>query len=292
MSRLIPLLFVFLWASGFIGAKYGLPYAEPFTFLFVRLCIVSALLVAIITILKQPWPTSPRLWGHITISGLLVHFGYLGGVFSAISLGMPAGIMGLLAGLQPLLTATIAPSLLGDKVRPLQWMGLTLGFIGVALVLSEKITGQTSGLFDGFGWDAMVFALIAVASITASTLYQKRYCTTMPLLSGTAIQYFGSAMAFGVAAYTTETMQINWTGDFIFALAWLVIILSIGAVMLLMILIKQGESTKVASFFYLVPPMTALQAYLLFDETLGLSALIGFVVVCLGIALTIRANPE
>lgn len=288
MSRLIPLLFVFLWASGFIGAKYGLPYAEPFTFLFVRLCIVSALLVAIITILKQPWPTSPRLWGHITISGLLVHFGYLGGVFSAISLGMPAGIMGLLAGLQPLLTATIAPSLLGDKVRPLQWMGLTLGFIGVALVLSEKITGQTSGLFDGFGWDAMVFALIAVASITASTLYQKRYCTTMPLLSGTAIQYFGSAMAFGVAAYTTETMQINWTGDFIFALAWLVIILSIGAVMLLMILIKQGESTKVASFFYLVPPMTALQAYLLFDETLGLSALIGFVVVCLGIALTIK----
>lgn len=288
MSRFIPLLFVFLWASGFIGAKYGLPYAEPFTFLFVRLCIVSALLVAIITILKQPWPTSPRLWGHITISGLLVHFGYLGGVFSAIGLGMPAGIMGLLAGLQPLLTATIAPSLLGDKVRPVQWMGLILGFIGVALVLSEKITGQSSGLFDGFGWDAMAFALIAVVSITASTLYQKRYCTTMPLLSGTAIQYFGSATAFGVAAYATETMKINWTGDFIFALAWLVIILSIGAVMLLMILIKQGESTKVASFFYLVPPMTALQAYLLFDETLGLSALIGFVVVCLGIALTIK----
>jgi len=294
VTQFIPFLFVFLWASGFIGAKYGLPYAEPFTFLFIRLAIVSALLVILISVLRQKWPRSPALWGHIIVSGLLVHFGYLGGVFSAINLGMPAGIMGLLAGLQPLITATFAPLVLGEQVKMQQWIGLLLGFGGVTLVLSEKIGDPSGLLFQGFGWEAMTFGGLAVLSMTASTLYQKRYCTSMPLLSGTAIQYFGATLAFGLIAVSTETMVIHWHPDFIFAMAWLVLVLSIGAIMLLMLLIKNGASAKVASLFYLVPPVTALQAYLLFDEQLGVTALIGFVVVCIGIALTLRtrANPE
>lgn len=289
-TRLIPALFVFLWSTGFIGAKYGLPYAEPFTFLFVRMVLTSLILLLLILLLKKSWPDSWRLSTHVAISGILVHCGYLGGVFSAIALGMPSGLAALIAGLQPLLTAFAAYPLLKERISLKQWIGLMLGLIGISLVLSEKITGQSDRLFSSFGWDAVVFAIIAVLSITASALYQKRFCTDMPLISGTFIQYGAASLVYGCIAVSLETMQIQWTMQFVLALSWLIFALSIGAVSLLMILIKQGAASKVASLFYLVPPVTAVEAYFLFDERLGLAALLGLGVTSIGVALTIRAK--
>jgi len=289
-TALIPALFVFLWSTGFIGAKYGLPYAEPFTFLFVRMVLTCALLFLAILFFKKSWPSSWRLTGHVAVSGILVHCGYLGGIFYAIALGMPSGLAALIAGLQPLLTAFAAYPMLRERVTGKQWIGLVLGLIGIALVLSEKISGQTDSLFSGFGWDAVIFALIAVLSITASALYQKRYCTTMPMVSGTFIQYCAAAVFYGIAAYALETMKIQWTTEFILALTWLILALSIGAITLLMLMIKQGAASKVASLFYLVPPVTAIQAYLLFDERLGLAALIGLGITSLGVALAVKSK--
>lgn len=289
-TALIPVLFVFLWSTGFIGAKYGLPYAEPFTFLFVRMALTSALLLLAIIFLKKSWPSSWRLSGHVAVSGILVHCGYLGGIFSAIALGMPSGLAALIAGLQPLLTAFAAYPLLGERVTSKQWTGLVLGLIGIGLVLSEKISGQTDSLFSGFGWDAIVFALIAVFGITASSLYQKKYCTAMPMISGTFIQYGAATLVYGALAIALETMKIQWTTEFILALTWLIFALSIGAISLLMLMIRQGEASKVASLFYLVPPVTAVEAYFLFDERLGLAALIGLGVTSIGVALAVRSK--
>jgi drug/metabolite transporter (DMT)-like permease len=289
-TKLIPALFVLLWSTGFIGAKYGLPYAEPFTFLFVRMVITSSVLLLAIFLFKKRWPDSWRLSGHVAVSGILVHCGYLGGIFSAIALGMPSGLAALIAGLQPLLTAFAAAPILGERVSARQWIGLILGLCGITLVLSEKISLQTDSFFSGFGWDALAFAFIAVFSITASSLYQKRFCTTMPMVSGTFIQYSAASVVYGLVAYSFETMQIQWTGEFILALTWLVFALSIGAISLLMLMIKQGAASKVASLFYLVPPAAVIEAYFLFDEQLGIAALLGLAVTSIGVALAIKSR--
>lgn len=288
MTRFIPILFVFLWSTGFIGAKFGLPYAEPFTFLCVRMILTSTILLIVLLVLKKRWPDNWKLSGHVAISGVLIHVGYLGGIFCAISLGLPSGLAALVAGLQPLITALAASPILGERIKLVQWVGLFLGIIGVALVLSEKLDISNPAIFDGFGPTAIFFAFGAVISITASSLYQKKYCTTMPLMSGTFIQYFASAGVYTILAMSFETMEINWTGEFVFALFWLIFVPSFGAISLLMWMIKQGAASKVASMFYLVPPVTAVEAYFLFNETLGIAALVGMIVVCIGVALTVR----
>lgn len=288
MTRFIPLLFVFLWSTGFIGAKFGLPYAEPYTFLFVRMTLTCVILLAVLLLLQKEWPRTRQLTGHVAISGILIHVGYLGGVFTAINLGLPSGLAALVAGFQPLLTAFIARPVLGEEVRPVQWAGLTLGIIGTVLVLSEKMDLQNTALFDGFPLSAVFIAFGAVLSITLSSIYQKKYCTTMPLMSGTFIQYFAACLIYGVLAFGLETMEIQWTGEFIFALFWLIFVPSFGAISLLMWMIKQGAASKVASMFYLVPAVTALEAFFLFGETLGLVALTGMIVVSIGVALAVR----
>lgn len=288
MTRFIPLLFVFLWSTGFIGAKFGLPYAEPYTFLFVRMTLTCTILLVVLLVLKKEWPKSRRLGGHVAISGILIHVGYLGGVFTAIKMGLPSGLTALIAGFQPLLTAFIAKPVLGENVRPVQWVGLVLGIIGTVLVLSEKIDLNDTALFEGFPLSAVFIAFSAVVCITISSVYQKKYCTTMPLMSGTFIQYFAACLIYGLLASGFETMEIQWTGEFIFALFWLIFVPSFGAISLLMWMIKQGEASKVASMFYLVPAVTALEAFFLFGETLGLSALIGMAVVSVGVALAVR----
>ncbi|WP_104205112.1 DMT family transporter [Billgrantia saliphila] len=287
----MPVLFVALWSTGFIGAKFGLPHAEPFTFLFVRFVLTLALLIPLVQLLGSGWPKGNALRAHIAVSGLLVHGAYLGGVFYSISLGMPAGLAALLVGLQPLLTATLAGPLLGERITPIQWLGLALGLAGIALVLGSKLDPGTN-LFQGFGLGALACVLVALAGITLGTLYQKRFCTGMPLLSGTAVQYLAAGILLGLGALLFEDRHIEWTPTFILTLAWLVLVLSIAAILLLMALIRRGEASRVASLFYLVPPVTALQAWWLFDERLPVVALVGMAITILGVVMAARGQAR
>ena len=276
-----PLLFVALWSTGFIGAKLGLPFVEPLTFLAVRFAIVTVLMLAVARWFRAPWPRSARQWLHIAVSGLLVHGVYLGGVFMAIGHGLPSGITALVVGLQPLLTALVAGALLGEKVRPAQWVGLGLGFSGVALVVAGKVATVPVGALTGM----LLPALVALLGITAGTLYQKRFCPSFDLRTGSVIQYLPCAIAMAVLAYATETMAITWSGEFVFALGWLVLVLSLGAVSLLNLLIRRGGAVNVASLFYLTPPTTALIAWAMFGETLTGWALVGMALAAAGVWL-------
>lgn len=273
-----PLLFVVLWATGFIGAKLGLPHAEPLTFLLIRYLIVIGLMTLLALAMRAPWPKDPRQWFHIGVSGLLVHALYLGGVFVAISKGLPAGVTSLVVGIQPLLTAVGAGWLLGEKVLPRQWAGLVLGFVGVGLVVSGKI-----GV--GFGVDALWPALAALAGITAGTLYQKRFCAAFDWRTGAIAQFVPTAVVTFIAVALTENFRVEWAGEFVFALGWLVCVLSLGAISLLNWLIRHGSAVNLASLFYLVPPCTALIAWALFGETLTGIALIGMGLAVWGVYL-------
>jgi len=278
----MPGLFVLLWSTGFIGAKFGLPFAEPFTFLALRFLLVAGLLAAAAVVSRAPWPRDPATLGHLVVAGVLVHGVYLGGVFASIHQGVPAGVSALIVGLQPLLTAALAGPLLGERVRPMQWFGLLLGLCGIGLVVANKL-GQ--GMGSPF---AMGLSGLALVGMTAGTLYQKRFGGAMDLRTGNAIQFLAAGVVTGAGALLTEGMHIDWTPHFIFALGWLVIVLSLGAISLLLILIREGAASRVASYFYLVPPVTAVEAWLLFDERMGLVALGGMALVVAGVALALR----
>jgi drug/metabolite transporter (DMT)-like permease len=278
---LLPLLFVLLWSTGFLGARLGLPHVEPLTFLLIRYLVVIALMTAIALATRAPWPTGVRQWLHIGVAGLLLHAVYLGGVFIAIARGLPAGVASLVVGLQPLLTAIAAGWLLGETVRRRQWLGLLLGFAGVGMVVFGK-TGA------GFGAAALVPALVALVAITAGTIYQKRFCPSFDWRTGVVAQFLPTAVATGLLAWATESMHVDWSGTFVFALAWLVLVLSIGAVSLLNRLIRHGDVVNIAALFYLVPPCTALFAWLLFDDTLSGMALAGMALAVWGVYLARR----
>lgn len=282
MQRFYPFLFVFLWSTGFIGAKYGLPYAEPLSFLLTRYGFVIALMTVIAPATRAPWPKLPMQWVHIGVSGLLVHAVYLGGVFVAIKHGLPAGVTALVVGMQPLLTAFGAGWLLGEKVDGRQWTGLALGFVGVAMVVSGKF-GETTNLGP-----MLIPAVIALLGITAGTLYQKRFCAKFDLRSGSVIQFVPTAIVTAIAVSLFEDYRIEWTGQFSFAMGWLVLVLSIGAISLLNLLIRSGSAVNVASLFYLTPPMTALIAFVIFGENLTLTATIGMLLAVSGVYLVAR----
>ena len=282
MTRFYPFLFVLLWSTGFIGAKFGLPYAEPVTFLCVRYLLVIAVMGGVALATRAPWPHAPRQWLHIGVTGLLVHATYLGGVFMAISHGLPAGIASLVVGLQPLLTALGAGALLGEKVLPRQWAGLVLGFGGVGLVVSHKVAAAASAP----ELTAMLApVLVALVGITAGTLYQKRFCPAFDLRTGSVIQFVPCLIVSALVASQTETMAITWSGQFVFALGWLVLVLSVGAISLLNLLIRSGSAVNVASLFYLTPPTTALIAWGVFGETLTGLALAGMAITVFGVWL-------
>lgn len=281
----MPLLFVLLWSSGFLGAKLGLPYIEPLHFLTLRYLLVLALMGGVVLATRAPWPREPRQALHIGISGLLVHGVYLGGVFMAIRAGLPAGVTALVVGLQPLVTALGAGALLGERVGRWQWAGLGLGFAGVALVVQGKF-GQVPAecLLP-----MLAPAVAALLGITAGTLYQKRYCPRFDLRTGALLQFAPSLAVTAPLAWLTETGTIQWTGQLLFALAWLVLVLSLGAITLLNLLIRSGGAVNVASLFYLTPAVTALMAWGLFGETLGPTALIGMGLAVAGVALARRS---
>jgi len=279
VTALYPLLFVALWSTGFIGAKFGLPHAEPLTFLAWRYAAVIVLMGLVVWITKAPWPRTKKAWLHIAVSGLLVHGVYLGGVFVAIGHGLPAGITALVVGLQPLMTALGARAFLGERVRPAQWGGLALGFTGVVLVVAGKTTAVASGALLAM----LLPAVTALCGITAGTLYQKRFCPSFDLRTGSLIQFVPCLAATAAVAGMTETMQVHWNGEFVLALGWLVLVLSLGAVSLLNLLIRRGSAVNVASLFYLTPPTTAVMAWALFGERLTGLALVGMGVAVFGV---------
>lgn len=278
-----PVVFVLLWSTGFIGARLGLPHAEPLTFLSLRYLAVLALMLPFALLVRARWPATLRDARHIAVAGMLIQGGYLGSVFSALHAGMSAGVVALIVGMQPLLTAAAAGQLLGERVVLRQWAGLALGFLGVALVVQQNMAVQ------GMSTASLTLSLLALASITCGTLYQKRYCPSFDVRSGSVIQFAAALAVTLPLAAVFETMQVRWTAEFLFALGWLVLVLSVGATTLLFRLLARGAATRVTSLFYLTPAVTAVMAWLMFDETLSTMALAGMTIAVAGVALVNRA---
>ena len=266
-ARAAPAVFVLLWSTGFIGTKYVLHNAEPLTYLAIRMAVVVGIMVLIAAIARPKWPDLTGV-GHSIVAGLLVHGFYLGGTAVAISLSIPAGLSALMPGLQPILTSTIANRWLGERVSPLQWIGLLLGFGGVVLILHDRpLTGQA-----GWGWLASVVSLV---SITLGTLYQRRFCGGIDWRAGNLVQYLAVTALFTAGAFLFETREVHWTAEFVLSVVWLAVVLSIGSIGLLYWLIRRSAATSVASLFYLVPAVTSAMAYVLFGEKLDGIALAG-----------------
>jgi drug/metabolite transporter (DMT)-like permease len=280
-APLLPGLFVVLWSTGFIAAKYGLPYAPPLEFLLVRFALVASLMTLVAFATRATWPRDRRQIAHIAVAAWLVHGVYLGGVFIALAAGMPAGTSAMLVGLQPVLTVMLARAWLGERISRLQWAGLVLGLIGVYFVVRHKI---------GLGGDAtaLVAVMAALVGISVGTLYQKKYCAHVDLRSGAVVQFTACALLYAAIVALTGWHPIDWTPQFVFALGWSVIVLSVGAISLLYWLLRHGAAADVARLFYLVPPVTALMAFALFAERLDALALAGMALIAVGVALARR----
>lgn len=280
----MPFLFVLIWSTGFIVAKFGLPYSEPLTFLLLRFVGVLIVLLPIVFVMRAPWPHG-RI-RHIAVAGVLVQAGYLGGVWCAIKLGMPAGLSALIVGMQPILTAFAAP-LIGESVRGRQWIGLVFGLCGVALVVVNKIS------LTGLSWESIALCILALMSITIGTLYQKRYCASFDLRTGTIIQFAASIVVLLPFAILFEDLtpaleSVQWTPRFVGALLWAILALSIGAIFLLFALIRKSAATQVTSLLYLTPPTTAVMAWIMFGEAFSIVGMIGMVLAVIGVALVVR----
>ncbi|NNG22726.1 DMT family transporter [Telluria aromaticivorans] len=280
----VPLFFVFLWSTGFIVAKLGLPYAPPLTFLILRSLGVLAVLLPVVLFFRAPWPRGRLL--HVAVAGLLLQAGYLGGVWAAIKLGMPAGLTALIVGMQPILTAAAAP-LIGERVRPRQWLGLALGLSGVALVVVAKFH------LAGLSAAGLALCVLALLCITAGTMYQRRYCPAFDLRTGTVIQFAATVAALLPLAIVLEGLDwelstVDWSLDFILAWLWSIFALSIGAIFLLFTLIRRSQALEVTSLLYLTPPTTAIMAWLLFGESFSALALAGMALAVLGVAFVVK----
>lgn len=262
----------------------GLPYIEPLTFLSLRFSIAALILISLLPMISVKWPVQKIEYLHSAVAGVLIQAVYLGGVFSAISLGIGAGLSALIVGLQPLLTVLLALLFLGERLTMSKTSGIALGLTGLALVVFERSWGSNQEVTAA----GVLFCLFALIGISLGTIYQKRFCTNTNLLAGAIIQYSASVFVLLPMALYWESNQIAWTGEFIFALGWLVLILSLGAVFLLMILIRAGEAGKVASLFYLVPPVVAVEAWFLFDEPLTWLIAFGILLCITGVWLVVR----
>jgi drug/metabolite transporter (DMT)-like permease len=273
-----PALFVLLWSTGFIAAKYGLPYAPPLSFLLVRFSLVAALMAVVAWATRAAWPRTARDIGHLATAALLVHGAYLGGVFLAIAHGMAAGTSAMLVGLQPILTVLIARGWLGERVVPRQWTGLVLGLVGVYFVVRHKVD---------FGGDLEGLLPIAVAlvAISVGTMYQKEFCSHVDMRAGAVIQFTVCTLVYLPLVPLADERAVEWTPQFIFALGWSVIVLSVGAISVLYWLLRHGAAAEVARLFYLVPPVTAVMAYFIFGERLDALALAGMALIAVGVAL-------
>ena len=282
LQRFAPLVFVLLWSTGFVGAKYGLPYADPFIFLAIRVLLASLLLFIVAQLMSMQIRIGREAITRSFLIGFFLHACYLGGVFYSISQGLPAGVAAVVTSLQPVLVSLIAIKVLGEKLRAKQVIGLFLGLVGVLLVLGPTFDSQIS-------WTAVAAIVIALIGSTTATLLQKRVGADIPLLAGTAYQYLFSGAVLALLALGTGQMSITWNAQFIGAFIWLLLVLSVGAILLLLWLLNRGSAASVSSLFYLVPPATAIEAFFLFGEKVNTQGLLGIGVTALGVWLVIRA---
>ena len=280
LSRVAPVLFVLLWSTGFIGAKYGLPFADPFIFLSVRVLIAALILFAIAAVMKSPIAIGASAITRSSVIGFFLHACYLGGVFYSISKGLPAGVAAVVTSLQPVLVSILAVKVLGEQLRAKQIVGLVLGLVGVVLVLSPSFEQDIPA-------SGVIGILVALIGSTAATLLQKKIGADVPLISGTAYQYLASGLVLGVAAIATGGTRIQWSGQFIGAFVWLIAVLSVGAILLLLWLLNTGSAASVSSLLYLIPPATALEAFFLFGEKVNIQGFLGIGITALGVWLVI-----
>ena len=288
LERLLPLFFVLIWSTGFIAARLVVPHSDPLTFLCYRYLLTVAAFVAIAATVGAPWPRGARAWANALAAGVLLQGIYLGGVFWAVSHGLPAGIAALVVGLQPLLTALLAFPLLGETVGVRKWIGIVLGFGGALLVLEPRLAVDVADIAAG----PLVAVFAAMLGITLGTIWQKRTGAAADIRTNAAVQFIGAAIVTIPIALLTETGRFemvwqNWVG-----LLWSSLGLSVGAISLLLFLIRRGSVASVASLFYLVPPVVAILAYLLFDETLTTLQIVGMGVAVAGVAIASRQKPR
>ncbi len=287
LLRAMPLVFTFLWSTGWVVAGYSARYADALTFLVVRFGCAAILLTALALVGGAPWPRGRRAILDVVITGVLLHGIYLAGVWWAVRHGLPAGISGLIAGLQPILTALFAPVLVGERISRIRWAGIACGFFGIALVLQPKLAGVEPAAL----WGVLLPMLINIGgmfAVTFGSFYQKARIVSGDLRSMTAIQYIAASLVVLPLAFAFEPMRIEWNLTMLLALAWSVIVLSIGSIWLYLFMIRRGEVSRIATFLYLVPALVAVEAWLLFGETLTPLQIGGMAVTVLGVALASR----
>ena len=284
--RIYSIIFVILWASAFVSAKYGMSGAGPFSFLSTRFAIVMVIFGLATLVLRQKWPSRGELTPTI-IGGVLMHGVYLGSVFYAISIGTPAGIASLIVSIQPIITALLAMAFLGDTVRRVQWVGMALGLIGVVLVVLPRLSAGLSnvGLDGAVPKIGLITCIIGVCAMAVGTLIQKRYLSNINLISGNALQAMAAAAFYGLLLITIEDYHLVWTTEVTLSMIWIVAAVSLGAITILMFLIRSGQLAATSSLFFMVPPVVAVMGYFAFDEMLGVVAIIGFMLASLGVWL-------
>ncbi|MCM2499600.1 DMT family transporter [Neorhizobium galegae] len=287
LDRLAPALFVLLWSTGWIVAKYAAVHADPLTFLAGRHALAAVAFFAVCLITRAKWPKSRAQIGHAMFSGVFLHGLYLAGVWYAIGQGVPAGLSGIIAGLQPLLTAMVAPLFLGERLKPLQKVGLALGFAGILIAISPQLVDLFERGLAGLAVPVLI-NLVAMTSVTYGTLYQKRHLQEGDLFSIATLQFVGALIVTIPLALSLENLRFDWTHEAIFAMAWSVLGLSMGAVGLLLYLIRRGQVSRAASLIYLMPPVVAIEAAIIFGEPLTWPMIVGTVIVVAGVYMVNR----
>jgi drug/metabolite transporter (DMT)-like permease len=287
LIRAAPLTFALLWSSGFIVARMGAVDAEPFTFLTARFALAVVLLLLLALATRAPWPRSLADAGHNMAAGMLLHGGYLCGVWWAVAHGLPAGLSALITAAQPLLTAILAAPLAGERVSPLQWAGIVVGFVGIILVLAPRLSGIDPAML-GVVLIPMLVNFGATISVTLGTFYQKRFAASSDLRTGTCLQFVGALIIVVPLALATEELRFAVTANSVFVLLWSVVALSIGAIALLLLLIRRGAVSRVAALIYLVPPLVAIEAFVLFGEDLTLVQMAGMAATAAGVWLAVK----
>jgi len=290
LIRAMPVVFVLIWSTGFIVARYGMPHSPPFKFLLMRYALSILCFLPWIAFSHVKWPVTRNQWLHLAVTGVLMHAGYLGGVWAAVKAGMGSGLSALIVGIQPVLTAVWLSAMnksgSGVQVTRQQWAGLLLGFAGLFLVVSRKfVQGGPGDFANGLN---LAFALIALVSITVGTLYQKRFVTPCDVRTANTVQ-LGAAFVVTLPLALLEAESMRWNGELAGAMAWSVLGLTLGGSSLLYMLIQRGAAASVASLMYLVPPTTALIAWVLFSEPVSVATLIGTLLTALGVSLVVRS---
>lgn len=295
----LSVLFVFVWSTAFIAFKYCSLYAEPATFTVVRVSLVAAVLLLILTFSKSQWPRQWSAIFHSAVVGVLIHGVYVSSSFASIDQGLNVGLCALILSLQPLLTVLLSFSFLGEKITARKLFGIAAGTAGVALLVLQS---QTDELLAGFqshtishvenSIGSVALCVLALVAFTVASIYQKRFCGSTPLVSGAFIQFFAATLFMLPIALVFETMQIEWNLQFVLGMGWLVLVLSLGAMFLLMLLIKAKDAGSVANLFFMVTPLVAIQSWFLFNETLSMMSIAGMILCTAGVAVANYTGPK